>query len=552
MPVAAGLLVAAALLLLAVQWAAGFRLVGPQHTHDGSFAVAALQDFRDAIAQGDLLPRWSLTGNSGLGSPIFFFYPPLAYAVAELAILVRPALPDAAGIAVACAVFRIVSLLSCAAWLRRHTGAATAVLGGAIYALTPYVAFVNPEIRLAFGETAAGAFLPLAFLAVDYGAGRLWRTIAALAPAIAALALCNLPSTVIAGGLLAAYGGFSGPTWRSRVVRAAAAGVGVGIGLGLAGFTIVPAMLLQGAAHFDWLDNPFFRPERHFFFTGQPLHIGSKFSADLFWHVAIVIPAAAGAFGLFAARRRLSTAQKAIGLTLLLAFFFVTPLSRYFYEYLPFLGRIQFPFRFALAISLLGTAAFTLAMPAMSRLLRGAAVAGWLLLAVALCAGAWLRGDPGLSWRQSTDMALADEYHDVPEYLPAQAPLAFWEGSRAAGPAAVVSTAEAASGCAGHHDLPVRRDGSLVVVTVTGCQGPVVLPLFFFPGWWTTAGTPSFDPATGLITLDVPPGVTDIALRRERLPQETLGLWVSLATLAAWGFALAAGIAGARRSPRPA
>jgi hypothetical protein len=541
-------LVLAALLVALVQFVAGVQMVGPSHSHDGSFAVAALHYFRDGLAQGDLLPRWSMIANAGLGSPIFYFYPPLAYWVAALvASLVAPlgsGLSDAGAIAAACVIFRVGSLLTCAAWLRRHTDHSTALFGGAVYALMPYVALINPEVRLAYAETASGALLPLVFLAVDVGGGRISRTIAALAPAMAAMAFTNLPSTVIAGGLVLAYAAASSTPSANALPDAAAriAGTiaGVALGLALAGITLAPALLLIPYANYGVFNAPESQPVNHFLFTGKPLHQGSTLAADIFWHLAIIIPILIGGFGVLAARRTLKLTHRAVALTLALAVFLVTPLSRYAYLYLPMLWRIQFPFRFGLPISLLAALSLAFAMPALRPWARRLVVMCGLAMALQLAASSWLRGDPTHSYAERTQQAMEDRFHDVAEYFSAQAPMSFWDHFTVLGPQAIHQAGIDHAGCPAHHDLPIRREAGKMIITLLGCHDQVVLPQFAFPGWLAELepgekpAALSFDPTTGLLAATVPEGTAQLVLRRTTLPEEKRGLQISVTAVLLW------------------
>jgi hypothetical protein len=530
------LLVVAAILVAVVQQIEGVRLVGPWKADDGAFAVQALHGFRDAIAQGDLLPHWIDIGNGGLGSPIFFYYPPGAYAVATLLARVWPSLSDAGAIGLGCTVFRVVALLSCAAWLRRRTDTPTALFGGALYALMPYVAFVNPQMRLAFAETAAGAILPLAFLAVDLGAGRIAKTMCLLAPVMACLVLTHLPMTVIAGGLVIAYGAFSATSWRDAARGIVAAVAGTALGLALASITTVPTLLLQSASQLEAAFNaPNLRPENRFMFSANLMHSDWPLM-DAFKHSVVLLPALAASLGWYATRRTATAGQRGVLLTLALAFFLLTPASRLLWAYLPFLRKVQFPFRFSLPISLFGAVALALALPVMSRRGRyGIALCGVGLAAV-LAVAAWHQGDHRRSDAVRTAEGLASAVAIAREYIPAAARVRDWETPRARGAAVLHQTAEQLSGCPEHRALPVQREGRQFRVGLLGCAGPVVVPLFYFPGWSGPADLPPpvADPQTGLVLVTVPPGTDEVVLRRTVLPEETLGRTVSLAACVVW------------------
>jgi hypothetical protein len=535
------LLAAAAIGVALLQQAGGVRLTGPQSSHDGAFAVATLRGFLDAQAQGDWLPRWSVIGNGGLGAPIFFFYPPGAYAAASLIATLAPRLPEATVIGLGIILFRLGALLSCAAWLRRRVDAPTALLGGALYALMPYVAIVNPQVRLAFAESAAAAVLPLVFLAIDAGAGRAARTILFTATAIALLAVVHLPMTVLVGGLAVAYGVFSAPAWRAAPARGAAVVAGLALGLGLAGITVLPALLLQPASQLDSHNWAIFQPENHFLFTTTHLHGTLPHDAwntkDSMNHGMVLLPMLAGASGWWLARRAGARRPTAILPTLALAVFCVTPLSAPAWEYLPALRRVQFPFRFALPISALGAAALALGLarvPGRPGLrLRLAVTGAGLGLAGVLALLSWATGDHGRPDALRTREALASLFANAPEYVPAAARAHPWQVIREDGPAAMTREGQRLSGCAAHRGLAVVRDAARLIIPLEGCTGEVILPQFHFPGWVAEDGvTLAPDPATGLLRATVPPGIARVVLTRAALPAERRGLWLSLAALA--------------------
>ena len=89
------LLIGLALLIPVVQLIMGVPMIGWHGAHDGPFAVSNLVQFRSELIAGNLLPRWSAVGNSGLGSPMFFYYPPGAYYAASLVGLALPGLTTA-------------------------------------------------------------------------------------------------------------------------------------------------------------------------------------------------------------------------------------------------------------------------------------------------------------------------------------------------------------------------------------------------------------------------------------------------------------------------
>ncbi len=240
---------AAALALLALATAAlslllGVPVYGRQFAYDSGFAIASLAGFDAELLQGIWWPRWLHGGNFGLGSPTFYFYPPLAYWVA--AAIGRAAdLPAPAALAASVAFWRALALATAFLWLRGHHDRGSALAGAALAALFPYASLVNPWLRFGYAEVAAAALVPLLLLAIDRNAAaRDARRLPVVSLAFAALALTHLPATAMAAvfGLLYAWG-LGG--WRSAVRTA----LGGALALLLAGAFLVPALALTPEAN---------------------------------------------------------------------------------------------------------------------------------------------------------------------------------------------------------------------------------------------------------------------------------------------------------------
>ena len=117
------------------------------------------------IRAGRWWPRWVMESNFGLGGITFYTYPPLAYWAGALVRLAG--LTSADTLALAVMLWRLVFLLGCFLWLRRHVPPGTALAAAALAALLPYPAVVNPWIRFAYAEVAGAAILPFLLLALE-------------------------------------------------------------------------------------------------------------------------------------------------------------------------------------------------------------------------------------------------------------------------------------------------------------------------------------------------------------------------------------------------
>jgi len=226
---------AAAIVPLAV---AGLPASGANSGQDAGPALLWLHGFADALGHGIWWPRWLAEGNRGLGSPVFFFYPPGAYWAA--AALQRATGLDTAGTLLAAAMlWRVGAAALTYAWLRQQTSPRAALLATALFSLQTYNMLVNPLVRFAFAEIAGTGLMLTALLAA--GA---WRRLLWLPPAFAALAMTHLPMALLAGGVLPAWSFVAAGGGRACLASAGRTMLGCGIGAGLAGAYLVPALTL--------------------------------------------------------------------------------------------------------------------------------------------------------------------------------------------------------------------------------------------------------------------------------------------------------------------
>ena len=570
------LLILAMLLVPIVQLVVGVSMTGMDRAHDGPFTVFTLVQFQDELRAGDLLPRWAVAGYDGLGSPIFFFYPPGAYLAAAVLGIILPGVPAAGIIGVAQVLLRILATLTCFAWLRRLTTMQAALTGSALFGLMPWVSITNPQVRLDFAECAAAALVPLVFLATDAGRGQVWRTIMLVAAAMCALTFVHLPTTVATGGLAVVYAAASGNTWRAGLGRATATTAGILLGLGLAACYVLPAISLLPEISTSALWDAHHQPEGHFILGLNTFHRSSMLvNAGLLVPGGLVVLVCGGA--IIAARRehggggsrwrwdRARGPRLAVAATFALAAFMAMPISAPVWSVLTPLRLVQFPGRFLMPASLLASGLIAIVLPSCRPALRFAALAVGFALSAAAIVLVIRFGDGMSASRTRTQQALADPLANAPEYVPAQAGARGWLNFAQNGGDVHARAARLVSPCV---EKPLRSgEKRLAPLTfdLEGCSGPTVLPQFYFTGWVAKAGgqvLPAVqeDPASGLVRIDVPPHTKTITLHRTWLRVEWLGALVSSICLALWLAVLCVarprgrqGLrASARRYPAPA
>lgn len=122
-----------------------------------------VKHFAEQLWSGDLYPRWLHGANAGLGSPAFFFYPPVPYYFTSL---FQPFLAwsDNSGWSQLCLSSSLAltfSGLTCYTWLEKISNQRSAVVGAIVYMMWPYHLAFDLYHRLAFAEFWAFVWLPL-------------------------------------------------------------------------------------------------------------------------------------------------------------------------------------------------------------------------------------------------------------------------------------------------------------------------------------------------------------------------------------------------------
>lgn len=260
------------LLIVAVLLLSPSLVLGNLLSHSSPQNVTWAVQFSDQFRIGILYPRWLPDSFDGLGSPTFYFYPPIAFWVtATISLITLGALSTSYCLSLATLALLWASGMTMRAWLRPATASPRLALYGALaYMAAPYH-LVDHYYRGAFAEFAAYAVLPLVMLSVRRIADGRRYGVLALAASYAALPMAHLPtSLLISLTALPLYVLYRG--WRLAVPgpalkffgRCAAGGV---LGLGLSAIYLAPALGLQHWIPVDTLWEGDYRIENWFLLT---------------------------------------------------------------------------------------------------------------------------------------------------------------------------------------------------------------------------------------------------------------------------------------------
>jgi len=535
---ALGVSLAAALLVIAP-----FFWLGNASGHDFGFHASSWLDVAGQWKEGIFFPRWAEGANHGFGEPRFIFYPPLSWMLGAALGFVAPwkAVPE-----VFIVVTQTVAGLCSFALARRFLPAGAALFGAACYATNPYALLII-YMRSDFAELLACALMPLVALTALQLCGLVEnrlrsapRAMAFFAVAFAAVWLCNAPAGVMSSYSVALLFAWASLAEESGQPLRRGAG-GLALGLALAGFYVLPAAYEQRWVNIEQALSPGLLPAQNFLYTmiDDPEHNLFNWIAS---SVAILMVAMTGVAGIAARRgtaqgeerRETRNLWRALLLLSAAATILMIRPSAIFWEYLPKLRFVQFPWRW-MAILALPYGYF-----------MGAAVVrrrmwwSWVLLALVVSAGTatflvrstWWNSDD-IPWMQeaiANDRGFegTDEYDPVNDdhsNLPEKAPRV------------KILPAEGPQGSAPKPEVHISRwtaeEKELRVLSREPLR--VGLRLLDYPAWRVElngkAVMPQRAETNGQMILPLSAGEQRITVKFVRTPDRKLGCAVSVVAL---------------------
>jgi hypothetical protein len=370
------------LVLLGMALVIPANLGGPL-LHD-SFAINWVwaDQFTAELGRGNLYPRWLPLSNGGLGSPVFYYYPPLAFHLSGMFGLLG--LSTYASTMAAFAAAFAGSGIACWYWLLRR--ADQPLIGACFFMAAPYHLF-DFTVRGALAESVGIALIPVIAIGLRRIAERTGG-VGLAAASYGALICTHLPLALLVSVFFVAPYAL---VHRRELVKFALA---VAAGIGLSAVYLFPALALEQYRDVDQLYRS--RVLRTEFWSIYEANWHDGVYMSVFAIIAVVI----GAAGYAAVVRRDPVAMGTIVIALLIA-----GIIPHFWS-LPLLEKVQFPYR-GLPIAEFGLATVIARLPGNARI---AALAGPLLLSVLILPGFGIGGSDLRQLRAS--------HPDVQEYLP--------------------------------------------------------------------------------------------------------------------------------------
>jgi hypothetical protein len=338
----------------------------PFYSDDGAIHAVWYTQFSEQFWSGDLYPRWLQGLNGGLGSPAFFYYPPVPY---YLTSLLKPLFTqDPLGwrqLGVSASVAMIASGITLFLWLERFVGQRSALIGALLYMAMPYHAAIDLYVRGAFAELWAFVWVPLILSEVQHVRDRRRFAIARLALCYALLVMSHLPTTLIFSPLVICDAFFMTEAPERKRTLALTLGA-MALGTGLAAIYLLPAMMMQDFVFMQAMLTDNFNYENWFLLTKWlSVHLTAKLS----WIVLTTIFLASGAYWLSRTSSDAKIKRAALfwTTTAAICFFMMTPVSKPLWKLIVVLQRVQFPWRFNIILLLATTVLLSLSLHAIKR-----------------------------------------------------------------------------------------------------------------------------------------------------------------------------------------
>ena len=328
--------------------------------YDFMFHFTASQSFAVEFWRGNPYPRWLASMNGGFGSPIFFFYAPVAYFFTSLFH------PFTSSGTQACFPLGLGSLFALAGsgwtaylWLRSNNTAYASFAGAGLYVLLPYHLSTDLYLRFAYAELWAFVWMPLALYFARSLAQESTRGQVGLACSLALLAGTHLPVFLIFAIVPFAYCLFlsEAPRRRRVLFRLLIAYL---LTIGLSAVYWIPALANQ-----DWVSMEEMKTSKLLYnnnFLVLPDLIIPGGLQELFTiqeFVCLLIASLAIGVVMLLGTSRMQIEAIFLALIAFATVVMMLPISDLFWKALPMLQRIQFPSRFnaVLCVSLAGLVA---------------------------------------------------------------------------------------------------------------------------------------------------------------------------------------------------
>ena len=524
--------------------------------HDARHSLIWLVEFHQGIESGFWWPRWAPDHAQGFGYPLFTFYAPLAFYIAEIFNLLGAGILGA--IKITWGLATIFAGVSMYVLVKRLWGSGPAFIAGLLYMYAPYH-LANIYVRGAFAEFVALAIYPWVILTFwDVLDRPRARGVALAALSLGALILTHSVTLMLLPPMLALlilY--WLGISWRHSgrfpwraTYFALAAGV---LGGMLSAIFLLPVLVETKYIVVDqWLPAESYNYPQQFLYWFQWFNFqwgygfalpgpddGMNLSIGL-W--LVVLGLAATPLVLKTPPKRASIYWGFLGVAMIALGATLAP-SQIFWDVIPMIKLVQFPFRFlapaSLFLSLASAGVIAALLPQRHESLHPLL----LTLAIGILLASWTYAKPQhTSITQQDVLPVADIRFEL-DYPDMRGSTAFAAGKPVTSPKIPAylqgDPLPLAEIIAGEGQVTSIRHGAGEDIVRVDAATPVTVRFFtyWYPGWraWVDESPTStrYDPQdpNALILVDVPAGEHQVRIRFTNTPVRTASALISIATL---------------------
>lgn len=508
---------------------------GVIEAHDVLFHFNWSKSFSEQLWSGELYPRWLLGMNSGLGSPSFFFYPPIPYYFTSLFYPLQLGnLPIWLHLVLSASLALIASGVTAYIWLKDSTNVKSAFIGSILYMSLPYHLAIDLYWRFAFSEYWSFVWIPLVlFFSRKLIQGTQWA-IAGFAISYGLLCMTHLPTTLIFSPVPISYVVLMSKRCQKAKVLVRL-GLALFLGVGLSAIYLVPALTTQKYVLLEEIaSRPFFYYANNFLWDKRVIP-PALIEFVVYLGVLVGLMAGISVCAFIGSYKTLSKSGRwesiywftIAGVSSLM----ILPLSKPIWQLFPILQIIQFPWRFNVVLTVATTALITLGVYVFHKITQGwqknVLVFGMLLLTSTILTSVGMMDTHVHRLTFNSDSVIRMS-QDASEYRPKWVAAEIFDRSLVYElgknlPNAKVTTGE------GSVSIKQWQPRKIVLQTNAKTDVTVTLKQFYYPGWTARLTSklkqlpvePS--PREGLLRVKVPQGQYTIRVTLDAGWQERLG-----------------------------
>lgn len=495
--------------------------------------------FSKQLWAGELYPRWLLEMNSGLGSPTFFFYPPVPYYFTSLFYPLRFGNPSIwSPLVLSSCLGLILSGLTAYFWLKNITNPKAALAGSLVYMLMPYHWAIDFYWRFAFSEYWSFVWIPLILYFSKKIANGNKFSIVGFAISYALLSMTHLPTTLIFSVIPVTYSIFIA-NQKQRLRTLVHLAFALLLGIGLAAIYLIPALSMQENVllkeiatdpHFYFANN--FTWRKQFIYPNFQLFMG-------YLGILVVLMAVISYLSFTIARKHLHKnvrKENFYWLIISLASCLMTlPLSKPLWNLFPILQVIQFPWRFNVVLTVATTALITLAFYSFNPIINWynkKFLIGTGLLFIIILSGFVVAyyNIERLSFDTPTKIKMSQ---DAPEYRPRWVSKKIFDKYLVHKLAKNFPKAKITKG-KGYLSIQKWQPRKIIIKTNTTTTVELTIKQFYYPGWTAQLDGKQLSVAAtkpaGLLSLKIPKGQHQVKLSLNAIGRERLAQGISAAS----------------------